>query len=204
MKTAILIDGSFLKAKFREQNSRYPTATDVLDICRKGILEHRCVAGDTLYRVFFYDCPPFKGYVTDPVSYDAQDYSNTPSAVAQERFLAEIATRENFCLRTGEIAYYGWKVHSSVVQDIAANQKAIDAEHLSHDFQQKQVDVMIALDLARLALRRQVDKVVLIAGDSDFIPALRFARDEGLQVYIAPMGHYIRQPMLESCDGLII
>jgi uncharacterized LabA/DUF88 family protein len=49
----------------------------------------------------------------------------------------------------------------------------------TYDTAQKGVDIKFGLDIASLAYKRLVERVVLITGDSDFIPAAssRVARD---------------------------
>ncbi len=41
---------------------------------------------------------------------------------------------------------------------------------------------------------------MLVAGDSDFVPAMKFARREGAQLFLAPLGHGIKEPMREHAD----
>ena len=48
---------------------------------------------------------------------------------------------------------------------------------------QKGVDMRIGLDIASMAFKRQVDQIVLIAGDSDFVPAAKLARREGIELH---------------------
>ena len=48
------------------------------------------------------------------------------------------------------------------------------------DLKQKGVDMRIGLDIASLANKKLVDQIVLIAGDSDFVPAAKHARREGI------------------------
>ena len=45
-----------------------------------------------------------------------------------------------------------------------------------------------------------VDTIVLVLGDSDFVPAMKFARREGAQLYLVPLGHGVRYEMLEHSD----
>lgn len=54
--------------------------------------------------------------------------------------------------------------------------------------EQKGVDLRIGLDLARLALREMVSTVVVVTGDSDLVPAFKFARREGIRVYLDHLG----------------
>ncbi|MEP7224437.1 MAG: NYN domain-containing protein [Actinomycetota bacterium] len=68
---------------------------------------------------------------------------------------------------------------------------------------QKGVDLRIGLDVALLSLRRIVDTIVLATGDSDFIPALKFARREGLRVYLDTMGAPVRPELVEHADFVL-
>ena len=55
-------------------------------------------------------------------------------------------------------------------------------------FNQKGVDMRFGLDTAWLASNRIVEKIVLVTSDHDFIPAMKFARREGVLVTIATIG----------------
>lgn len=48
--------------------------------------------------------------------------------------------------------------------------------------QQKGVDMRVGVDIASLAYKKQVDQIILIAGDSDFVPAAKLARREGVDL----------------------
>jgi len=39
-----------------------------------------------------------------------------------------------------------------------------------------------------------------VAGDSDFVPAMKFARREGAQLFLVTLGHSVRAEMLEHSD----
>lgn len=41
---------------------------------------------------------------------------------------------------------------------------------------QKGVDMKIGLDIASLAYKKQLDQIILISGDSDFVPVAKLAR----------------------------
>lgn len=74
---------------------------------------------------------------------------------------------------------------------------------LEPSIQQKGVDMRIGLDIASLTLKKQVDIIVLITGDSDFIPAMKFARREGAQLYLVTMGHGVRPVVHQHADVVI-
>ncbi len=67
---------------------------------------------------------------------------------------------------------------------------------------QKGVDIKIGLDIATLALKKLVQKIVLISGDSDFVPAAKLARVEGIIFTLNPMGNPIRGDLKEHIDYL--
>lgn len=70
------------------------------------------------------------------------------------------------------------------------------------DITQKGVDMRIGLDIASLAFKRQVKRIVLVSGDSDFVPAAKLARREGVDFILDPMGMKIRGQLFEHIDGL--
>ena len=61
----------------------------------------------------------------------------------------------------------------------------------------------LGIDIASLAYKKQVDQIVLIAGDSDFVPAAKLARREGLDVILDTMGMEIspEKALMEHIDG---
>lgn len=71
------------------------------------------------------------------------------------------------------------------------------------DMEQKGVDLRIGIDVARLALKRIVDTLVLVTGDSDFVPAMKFARTEGVKVYLETLGHPVRRELKAHADFVL-
>ena len=60
----------------------------------------------------------------------------------------------------------------------------------------------IVLDIAALSYKRLVDRIVLISGDSDFVPAAKVARREGIDFVLDPMWNHINNSLFEHIDGL--
>lgn len=60
----------------------------------------------------------------------------------------------------------------------------------------------IGLDIASITLKKQVDQIILIAGDSDFVPAAKLARREGIDFILDPMWNPIKPHLFEHIDGL--
>ena len=57
------------------------------------------------------------------------------------------------------------------------------------------------MDIASLAYKNQVDQIVLIAGDSDFVPAAKLARREGIDFVLDPLSAPIKESLFEHIDG---
>jgi uncharacterized LabA/DUF88 family protein len=60
----------------------------------------------------------------------------------------------------------------------------------------------IGLDIATLALNEKVDKIILISGDGDFVPAAKLARREGVDFVLDPMLNNFDPSLFEHIDGL--
>lgn len=77
---------------------------------------------------------------------------------------------------------------------------------MSEDFQlnikQKTMDMKLGTDIASMSLKKQVDQIILIAGDSDFVPASKLARREGIDFILDPMGQNINADLNEHIDGI--
>ena len=67
---------------------------------------------------------------------------------------------------------------------------------------QKGVDMKIGIDIASLAYKKLVDQIILISGDSDFVPVAKLARREGIDFILDPMGMTPRPALLTHIDGL--
>ncbi len=61
----------------------------------------------------------------------------------------------------------------------------------------------VGLDIASPTLKKQVEVIVLVTGDSDFVPAMKFARREGAQLFLVALGHHVVDEMLEHADLML-
>jgi uncharacterized LabA/DUF88 family protein len=61
----------------------------------------------------------------------------------------------------------------------------------------------IGLDMAWLSSKRIVDKIIIVSNDTDFVPAMKFARREGVLVYVAPTSDFPNENFLIHSDGII-
>jgi uncharacterized LabA/DUF88 family protein len=61
----------------------------------------------------------------------------------------------------------------------------------------------IGMDIASLTLKHHVKVIVLVTGDSDFVPAMKFARREGAQLFLCSFGRHVKPAMLEHSDLML-
>ena len=76
-------------------------------------------------------------------------------------------------------------------------------DDLKYPLNQKAVDMKVGLDIATLAFKERVNQIILSAGDSDFVPAAKFARKEGVDFILDPMMNNIDPSLHEHIDGLM-
>lgn len=81
--------------------------------------------------------------------------------------------------------------------------QALDAEDLRLGMRQKGVDMRIGLDIASMTLKKQIDTLILVTGDSDFVPAAKLARREGVEFLLDPMWQSVSEELNEHVDGVV-
>ncbi len=52
------------------------------------------------------------------------------------------------------------------------------------EFEQKMVDVLLSIDLVELSARSKISTAILVAGDSDFVPAIKKAKYNGVRTIL--------------------
>lgn len=88
-----------------------------------------------------------------------------------------------------------WKVMKRRWEDIKD-------EEITLGLRQKGVDMRIGIDIVSLTLKKQVDTIILVSGDSDFVPAAKLARREGIEFILDPLWQSINEDLFEHIDGL--
>ena len=212
---AILVDGDFyLKQhrKYFQQTDAKQVAKDLLSHCLKHIYNQNQDTTydreqERLYRIFFYDCPPVLKKIHHPLTDKLIDFSKSNTAVFRSNLHKQLKQTRNLAIRLGILDEKNarWKV-----KDPKKERKFI-AGKLTEDLiesdvvyyaQQKSVDMKIGLDIASMSYKGIVDKIVLISGDSDFVPAAKLARREGIEFILDPMRSTIKVDLQEHVDGL--
>ena len=160
-----------------------------------------------LYRMFFYDCPPVSKKLHHPLTGKAIDLGKSEEANYRIALHAELKKRRKVALRLGRLAdNHRWlfsdqkRFRKTLRGDTGVSE--LKESDLHYDIRQKGVDMRIGLDIASIAFKKQVDQVVLVAGDADFVPAAKLARREGVDFVLDAMWHGISPDLQEHIDGL--
>lgn len=208
--TAILVDGGFFLRRARriygEQRPR-ELAEKLHQCCLNHLYNRHGDRTAHLYRIFFYDCPPLAKKAHHPVTSKAIDFSRTDVAYWRFQFHDELKRLRKVALRLGELdeANARWVLKEKKLLSLCRNE--ITASNLAevdveYEVKQKGVDMRIGLDIASLSYKRLVSQIVLISGDSDFVPAAKLARREGIDFILDPMWADIKPDLFEHIDGL--
>lgn len=186
VRVAVLIDGGHLRVLAAKAKLKYEN-----DLIEK--VAHGCVHGDeTLLRILYYDCAPYQGVVKLPVSGTEKTFS------ANDGWVRNLSTRDYFAFRKGELKFRGFKPRTVPVAG-----RPLTDDDFKPDFEQKGVDMRIGLDMATFSERGSVDRVILLTGDTDCIPAMKHARKAGLQVALINMpDHRLSGELLCHADFL--
>jgi len=209
-KTAILVDGGFFLKRYRsiykiKTPDPVKTANDLWEMCLRHLKQAKNETFD-LYRIFYYDCLPYNKKQHNPITKRAIDFSKTEQYDFQIRFFEELKKKRKVALRLGVLEdRKRWIIKPSKTKDLLSGKITVDdltEDDVQFDFSQKRVDIKIGLDIASMALKKQVDQIVLISGDSDFVPAAKLARREGLDFVLDPMWNPIKPHLFEHIDGI--
>lgn len=73
---------------------------------------------------------------------------------------------------------------------------------IGKQFKQKMIDVLMSLDIVGMCFDKQIDHVILIAGDSDFIPAIKKVKDYGAIVHLFYHPSSVHNEVLDVIDEL--
>ena len=211
MKTAILVDGGFYRKRAsylwgkKEPEKR---AAELRAYCSAHLRHEQKYDDRGLYRIFYYDCPPLGKTVYHPLLKRGIDFRHSETYDWTNKFFDELKKQRKVALRLGELsdAYASYKISASALKDLCTGKKSIqdlEEKDFSISFQQKGVDMRSGLDIASLSYKKQIDQIILIAGDSDFVPAAKLARREGIDFILDPMWATIKDSLFEHIDGLM-
>lgn len=208
-KTAILVDGGYyLKRAHALWGEKDPAdrADELQKYVFKHLDKHDGPATRSLYRVFYYDCPPIDCTVFHPLRGNV-NMAKEPMYTWQSEFLEQLKRKRKFALRMGSISKAGrsFALTSKATKKLCAKKISVDdlsASDFHPTWTQKGVDMKLGLDIASLAYGGIVSQIILISGDSDFVPAAKTARRMGIDFILDPMGRDVSAELFEHIDGM--
>jgi len=117
------------------------------------------------------------------------DFSATSKFKSMSHFVDDLEVLDNVAFRCGQLSFDGWLIKHSSALSVIRTGRVLKSNDFEPDLKQMHVDMKIGLDVAWLSSKGIVDRVILVTADSDFVPAMKFARREGVQVVLVTMGH---------------
>ena len=154
-RLAIFIDGGYIDAlASREFSVRVDYEKFVKEVV--DVISRKTAEPLDLLRTYYYNCLPYQS--SPPTDSEKEQFAG------KRRFFKALTRLDRFLVREGRLAFRGLDNEGKPI------------------FQQKRVDLLLGLDFALLSGKHQITHAALVAGDSDFIPAIEIAKQEGIVV----------------------
>lgn len=155
-QVAIFIDGGYL-----DKVLQYELGNMKLDYAAfSGAIASTIHTDTDILRTYYYHCLPIKG--------------SPPTPTENDRF----AAMENFLDALGRLPRFQVCLGKLVRRNVGEGAKPV------YEYEQKQIDTLLSINLVHACLKGKITHVALVAGDSDFIPAIEVARQESMSVWL--------------------
>ena len=73
---------------------------------------------------------------------------------------------------------------------------------IGDQFRQKMVDVLISLDISDICFHKHVENIILVAGDADFVPEIKKAKDYGVIIHLFYHPSSVHNELMDEADEL--
>ena len=193
MKVAVLIDGAFLRKKYRQEFKQYLTPQDTERFVKKVLALFGFSGAD--YRAYFYECRPCNEKTCFPVSKKNFCFDSTPQFRDGNALMDGIAALDYFAVREGQLMFSGWALKPQCY-----DQRPYTDNSYAPLMKQKGVDMKIGLDVAWISYEKTFERIVLVTADSDFIPAIKVARRGGIFVHLLTLNNGVKESLCKNAD----
>ena len=145
-----------------------------------GLLSAELAQKNEILRCYYYHCPPYQS--NPPTTEERQ------KVASHDRYIRALSRLPRFQVRLGKLAFRGTTGEGRPI------------------FVQKRVDIMMGVDMVQLAATRQIARAVLVAGDSDFLPAVDAVKQHGVlcMLWHGPFGrgraNTVHRELWDACD----
>ena len=127
-----------------------------------------------ILRTYYYNCMPFQD--DPPTQYQKELHAK------RDRFMDRLQRLNRYEIRLGKLV------------------KRACEKCLYVRYEQKRLDVLMDVDLVRLSATRQIDQAILVTGDSDFVPAVKVAKMDGVLVQLYYSRNSKSDELYDACD----
>jgi uncharacterized LabA/DUF88 family protein len=142
------------------------------------------------------------GHVTKEDGWQIKDAQTTKKLLRTRDWL-HVVDAAIAQARTGQPAPALTTEQADQLARIADTWRALTPDDVRLGLRQKGVDMRIGLDISTLTLKKQVDTIILVTGDSDFVPAAKLARREGVEFLLDPLWQSVKDDLHEHVDGVV-
>lgn len=175
-KSAVFIDGGYISKLTKKHFTNKDKTPKKIDFAKLGlILASKC--NSELLRTYYYDCAP---YISSAPTLDEKRRQE-----GFDKFMYSLRQLDKFEIRLGRLRKY-------------FNQNGLP------EFEQKGVDVKLAIDALNLSLKGKIIKAIFVTGDADFVPVVKAIKDEGIEVYLFFHDSSVHRDILEAVDNKIL
>ncbi len=136
-------------------------------------LVNRMAGGREILRSYYYNCEPYQS--NPPTTEERERFGRA------QRFYYALDQIPRFQVRLGKLEFRGHDAQGKPI------------------FQQKRVDIQMGVDLVLLAAKSQISDTAILAGDSDFLPAIDAAKPEGVVIHLFH-GEHPHRDLVARCD----
>jgi len=130
------------------------------------------ITDSSVFRSYYFHCPPYQDNVPTP--------EQTERFSRKEKFFAMLRKLPRYEVKLGYLAKRG------------GNGTPIK-------YEQKMVDMLLGLEMVHLSAKGQINHIAIIAGDSDFVPAIKMAKEDGVDVFLFH-GDSCHHELLQNAD----
>ena len=153
---------------------------------------------EEIYRIFFYTAPPktsqdiLNSFRNDNDKQNYQEYLDRDNN--NQNFQNIYSTSKKLINDISKEPYVATRLGELKISGILTNGKPI--------ISQKQVDMLLGLDIAHVSYNKLVDRILIFCKDSDMTPALKVARTTGLITIVAHIkgGFTITNSLIKHSD----
>ena len=205
--TAVFVDGGFYTKRASVlfgKKAPKQRAEELKAYCHRHIQKSQ----SSLYRIFYYDCPPSDKRIYHLLLKGGVNLAKSEVYKWSNEFHQELLKKRKVAFRRGEILAHqnGYLIKPESIKALFSGKKQLQdltEQDFFLDIKQKGVDMKLGLDIASVSQAGIVNQIIMIAGDSDFVPAAKTARKAGVDFILDPMWQdSVSGSLLEHIDGV--